>query len=422
MKPHDVLNLVVDPSLILTAQRMTADPWQRELLLAGDRFLLLNCSRQSGKSTTVAALALHQALSRAEALVLLIAPAERQSRELLRKVVRGYRALGRPLAAVKQNESELELENGSRILALPGQEQTVRSFSGVNLLIIDEAARVPDDLYRSLRPMLAVSGGRLVALSTPFGQQGWFYHEWIGSGNWRRVEITWQQCPRIDPADMAEDLRAMGQGWVDQEYGCLFTALEGRVYPDFERAIVPEQPLPPGTPFGGIDFGWHNPFAAVWGVLDHDDVLWIGSERYVSEALPEDHAAALPRNVTWFADPEDPGQAATLRKRGLTVRKANNDILSGIAMVTARIRTGRLKVLSSCANLIAEARRYRWPTEAERAVRGEKPVSVDNHAMDALRYVVSKMPERSRRREQPPPPRDDDSDEQSGGMGIWRPV
>ena len=97
MKPHDVLNLVVDPSLILTTQRMTADPWQRELLLAGDRFLLLNCSRQSGKSTTVAALALHQALSRAEALVLLVGPAERQSSELLRKVIRGYRALGRPL-------------------------------------------------------------------------------------------------------------------------------------------------------------------------------------------------------------------------------------------------------------------------------------------------------------------------------------
>src|SRR5207244_3467686 len=106
---------------------------------------------------------------------------------------------------------------------------------------------------RSLRPMLAVSGGRLVALSTPFGQQGWFYHEWIGSGSWRRFEITWKQCPRIDPADMDEELRALGQGWVDQEYGCLFTALAGRVYPDFERAIVPEQALPPGTAFGGID-------------------------------------------------------------------------------------------------------------------------------------------------------------------------
>jgi hypothetical protein len=77
MKAHDALALVLDPSLILSAQRMPADPWQRELLRCADRSVLLNCSRQSGKSTAVAALALHQALIRPEALVLLIAPAER---------------------------------------------------------------------------------------------------------------------------------------------------------------------------------------------------------------------------------------------------------------------------------------------------------------------------------------------------------
>src|SRR5207249_2922857 len=83
------------------------------------------------------------------------------------------RALGRPLRAVRNKLGDLELGNGSRFVALPGRDETIRSFSGVALLIIDEAARVADDFYRSMRLMLAVSRGRLVALSTPFGRRGW---------------------------------------------------------------------------------------------------------------------------------------------------------------------------------------------------------------------------------------------------------
>src|SRR5262249_31119813 len=157
-----------------------------------------------------------------------------------------YGALGRPVPAVKDNESELELQNGGRVVALPGREGTIRAFSGVTLLLIDEAARVPDDLYRSVRPMLAVSRGRLVALSTPFGRRGWFYKEWIGTGPWRRFQVPWQQCPRIAPEFIAEERRALGEAWVQQEYECLFTALEGLVYPDFPKACVPEQPVPEG--------------------------------------------------------------------------------------------------------------------------------------------------------------------------------
>ena len=89
-----------------------------------------------------------------------------------------YNAVGRPLPALAESALRLELANGSRVVSLPGDEGTVRGFSGVSLLVIDEASRVPDDLYRSVRPMLAVSQGRLVCLSTPFGQRGFFYEYW----------------------------------------------------------------------------------------------------------------------------------------------------------------------------------------------------------------------------------------------------
>ncbi|MBI3821446.1 MAG: hypothetical protein HY289_02075 [Planctomycetes bacterium] len=398
MNPRRALALLCDPTLILRAQDITPDPWQRDLLLSRERFLLLNCARQTGKSTTVAAIALHRLLTDPGSLVLVVAPSERQSHELFRKVMHAYRALGQPIPSVISNQHELELKTGSRLVALPGREETIRSFSGVDLLILDEASRVPDDLYRSVRPMLAVSQGRLLALSTPFGQRGWFYEEWIGAGPWQRIHIPWTQCPRIAADFIAEETRALGQAWVDQEYNGLFTAMEGLVYPEFDLAVVKNDescsPLAPHSSslkVGGIDYGWRNPFAAVWGVLDHDDVLWITNERYLRETPLSDHGAALPKDVMWHADPAGHTESEELRRAGLKIRNGENSIRHGIALVTERIRTGRLKVSPRCVNLIGEARLYRYPTPAERDQLGENPIDAHNHALAALRYLVSRL-------------------------------
>lgn len=422
MSIADALALALDPACIFLSQGLIADGWQRELLLSRRAHVLLNCARQAGKSTVVAALALHQALVAPASLVLLVAPAQRQSQELFRKVKRAYHALGDTLPALRDNACELELANGARIVALPGVERNIRSYSGVQLLIIDEAARVPDDLYRSVRPMLAVSRGRLIALSTPFGQQGWFYKEWISDGPWQRLQITWKDCPRIDAALIAEDARSMGQAWVDQEYGCLFTALEGLVYPEFARACVADQPLPEGRKVGGIDFGWRNPFAAVWGVLDKDDVLWLSGERYGSATPLCEHAAALPRDVFWHADPAGRTEIEELRCRGFHLCKGHNDIRSGIAAVSARIRQGALKVLPACANLIKEARLYRYPSLQERELFGENPIDRHNHALAALRYLVATIDRRPRVVHAEPPPKKPSFWERLHDERLWTPL
>jgi hypothetical protein len=400
VNPQQLLALALDPSRILEARGLRADAWQRDLLLSSERQILLNCSRQSGKSTVVSALALHTALFASDALVLLLSPSQRQSMEIFRKVIDAYKALGKPLPARQQTQLRLELANGSRVLCLPGREETIRSFGGVNLLVLDEAARIPDDLYRSVRPMLAVSQGRLIALSTPFGQRGWFWQEWQSGGPWQKIRITWRDCPRITPRFLAEETRALGLSWVQQEYECLFTALEGLVYPDFEQALVDDQPTdrrdagPTGRLVGGIDFGWRNPFAAVWGVLDRDDVLWIVGERYRRETPLHEHAAALRSlgEVTWYADPAGRTEIEEMRASGLVVRRGVNDIRAGIAAVTARLRTGRLKVRrDACPELATEARLYRYPSADERAVCGENPVDEHNHALAALRYLISRL-------------------------------
>ncbi len=398
MNARETLALALDPSLVLRWQNIEPDPWQCELLRGHDRQVLLNCSRQAGKSTVVSALALHTALFTPDALVLLLSPSQRQSGEIFRKVRDAYHALGRPIRATHETQLRLELANGSRVLCLPGREETIRSFGGVRLLVLDEAARIPDDLYRSVRPMLAVSQGRLVALSTPFGQRGWFYEEWHGTGTWKRIRITWRDCPRIAPAFIAEETRALGPAWVDQEYNTCFTSLEGLVYPDFAQTLVEPWPDPVGKRVGGIDFGWRNPFAAVWGVLDRDDVLWIAGERYLCATPLHEHAAALRQQqpVAWYADPAGRTEIEELRAAGLTVRASSNPIRPGIAAVTARVRTGRLKVYGPrCPNLLDEARRYRYPTPTERVLLGENPVDEYNHALGALRYLIVKLDARA---------------------------
>ena len=173
--------------------------------------------------------------------------------------------------------------------------------------------------------------------------------------------------------------------------------MEGLVFPDFSQALceVPEGIA--GKRLGGIDWGWRNPFAAVWGVLDANDVLWLDGERYLREAALHEHAAALPRGVSWYADPAGATEIAEFRRAGHLVRKGINDIRLGIAAVTARLRTGRLKIdPRRCPSLCTEARLYRYPSEQERAVLGENPIDDHNHALGALRYLVSRIDARCR--------------------------
>jgi Terminase large subunit, T4likevirus-type, N-terminal len=207
------------------------DPWQRDLLRSDAPRVLLNCSRQSGKSTMAGLLALHEALTSPGSLILILAPAERQAKELFSKVAEAYRTLGQVIPAESHRKLGMELANGSRIEALPGTEKTVRGFSGVDLLIVDEAARVADVLYYAVRPMLAVSGGRLLMLSTPFGKRGAFYEEWTGAGGaWERYTVTAAECPRIPTSFLEEERETLGPWWFAQEYGCRFMDTVDQVF------------------------------------------------------------------------------------------------------------------------------------------------------------------------------------------------
>jgi hypothetical protein len=231
---------------VLLARRCGIEPddWQADLLRSQAKQIILLCSRQSGKSTITSLLALHEALFNPGALVLLLVPTLRQSQELFRKLKASFNAL-HPLPVSVDEESALRLElgNESRIVCLPGKEATIRGFSGVSLLVVDEASRVADDLYQAIRPMLAVSQGRVVLLSTPFGKRGFFHHEWMEGGeDWRRVKITAHDCPRIRAEWLEAERRAIGDWWFSQEYLCEFVDSVDQVFStdDIMRALDSE--------------------------------------------------------------------------------------------------------------------------------------------------------------------------------------
>lgn len=207
------------------------DPWQRNFLVSEEPRILLNVTRQGGKSTVSALKGLHRALYVDRSLVLIVSPGERQSVLLFEKLMTFYKDLGRPVPSRTENVFSLRLSNGSQIHALPGKDGTIRGFSNVNLMLIDEASRVPDPIIAAVRPMLAVSGGDLVAMSTPFGKRGWWYHAWEeGGDDWVRYEVPATACPRISPAFLAEEQRALPDLWFRAEYGCEFTETEDQYF------------------------------------------------------------------------------------------------------------------------------------------------------------------------------------------------
>lgn len=224
------LAIALDPVAFARSLGIAPDPWQERLLRSAADRALLNCCRQSGKSTVAALGALHRALYRPGSLILVLAPALRQSQELFAKI-EGFYGLARNAAPPRaERRLSLELENGSRIVTLPGTEKTVRGFSGTSLLIVDEAARVDDALYFAVRPMLAVSGGSSLMLSTPFGKRGVFHSEWEAGRGWERYEVRATDCPRISSEFLEEERRNMPGQWFRQEYMCEFAEPQGAVF------------------------------------------------------------------------------------------------------------------------------------------------------------------------------------------------
>ncbi|WP_243430118.1 terminase large subunit domain-containing protein [Acetobacter sacchari] len=224
------------------------DPWQADVLSSDSTRILLNCTRQAGKTTTTSVLALHTAIYRGQSLSLLFSKAQRQSSELLAKIRHHIATMDSPPELLKDAATEVQLANGSRIVSLPGSNpDAIRGYSAPALIVEDEAAFVDDELYEAFMAMLARSHkGRVILMSTPNGKRGHFYAAWTGGDRkWQRESVTADQVPHIDAAYLDEMRGEYGPWKFQQEFFCKFVEADDQFFSDeaIERAFSREVPL-----------------------------------------------------------------------------------------------------------------------------------------------------------------------------------
>jgi len=253
---YEVFGDMIDPASYIG--RIWEEPfdWQKEALKPEHKSLILNCARQSGKSTIVSGICLHNAKHKPKSLNLIISPSEKQSQETMKKV-EDFMALDEGLMRLSRggdSKVEKEFKNGSRIIALPGTEKSVRGYSKPTTIIIDEAARLADETYKALRPMLVgTDSAQLILLSTPWNKSGFFYNEWVKNPTWKKIYVVprWEldditgriverqpleefkekwakqgidafYSPRHTLDFLYGELMSIGEIWFKREYGCEF--------------------------------------------------------------------------------------------------------------------------------------------------------------------------------------------------------
>jgi len=230
------------------------DGWQQGVISSRERYVIVDASRQSGKSSTFAIKAAHVVIGKPNSLVLIIAE-QRQSNEDIRKVrqiVKSYdRVLQKKhdgkitLDMVVDNKTSFELAHGGRCISLPGNEK-VRGYSAPDLVIVDEGGSVDDIVFAAIDPMIEVNpSAQLMIGGTPNGTRGFYFNEWgsprygeLGSRSWadpRKIDpkllwpynsqkfwIPWQMCPRISAESIEQKRMIYGDAYVLQEYEGVF--------------------------------------------------------------------------------------------------------------------------------------------------------------------------------------------------------
>ena len=207
------------------------DPIQSEILNHPAHRLILLCTRQFGKTQITALKALHFALTHPGALVVVASPCERRSAEWLLRVVHLLRILGLPHRRDGIHQFSAVLPNHARLIGLPGVVDTNRGYPA-HLLIFEEAAVVPDPLWKSLTPSLVATQGQLWLISSAGAQFGFFYEQWNEEQiPWTRFRVTADQCPRIAPESLAEQRIFLGESDFNREFLCEFSSDGPQVIP-----------------------------------------------------------------------------------------------------------------------------------------------------------------------------------------------
>ena len=205
------------------------DAFQTEIMTESNSRIMILGPRQTGKSTAVAVRVLFEAMAHDDALILLASASGRQSGQIMEKARKMAQSLDCQTFPPPSKCDGFTLVNGSQIVSLPDSQETIRGFSAPRLIVVDEAAFASPEVFKALEPMLSVSAGTIILLSTPNGQTGYFYEQWHAEpSHWARIRGTLEGCPRMKPEAIEAIRKGMAREDFEQEFECKFIAPGGQ--------------------------------------------------------------------------------------------------------------------------------------------------------------------------------------------------
>lgn len=378
---------------------------QNKIARSNARFRVINAGRRFGKtvlaSEEIKGVALYK-----EAKIAYIAPTIQQARDIMWQQLKTEL---QPIT-IKANESRLELEvtnkdGKSSFIQLKGWEaiETLRGQS-FDFLVLDEVASMRNfwvGWNEVLSPTLIDRRGSCMFISTPKGFNHFYdlYNMHEKDKNYESFHFTTYDNPNIPVEEIEREKLSKPENTFAQEYLGSFRKSEGLVYKEFRRDIhvyndeSEHQPTNIVKHMAGIDFGFTNPTAIISGDKGHDNDYWIISEWYKTQKTDEqiaDVVAAYGFDEV-YPDPESPSAIAELQKRGVyckEVVKNKDSIKNGINRIRSLFLQNKLHIHASCTNLINELETYSYPEGKIGRNEEENPIKENDHALDALRYMI----------------------------------
>ncbi len=385
---------------------MVLTPAQSQIAKDQHRFRVLRCGRRFGKTFLMSEEIKGVAIAKPSRIAY-IANNYQQARdiawELLKKELHS--------AILDTNEARLEirtktLKGGETLIILRGWE-SVENLRGqaFDFLCIDEVAMMRNfwsSWHEVLRPTLTDRRGSALFASTPKG----FNHFYdlcnleLTDKDFKSFHFSSYDNSHIPVDELDKAKATLPPEVFAQEYQASFQKTSGLVYKEFSR----EKHLYEELPFSheikyqkllGIDFGYRNP-AAVLDLRFDGEKIYIESEWYKRERtdiqIAEYAALCKPKEV--YPDPENQGAIEELRRKNLNVKevvKGKDSIKSGIQSVRELLIRGDLMVNKRCVNTIAEFEMYSYEDDIPERNEKENPIKANDHALDALRYVISSL-------------------------------
>lgn len=378
---------------------MTLTPSQSSIAKDTHRFRVVCCGRRFGKTTLAVLEMVAKAVYGDNRTICYIAPTYQQARDIAWQELK--KKCGNAL--FKVNESRLELtittvNGGTSSIILRGWEsiETLRGQK-FDFIVVDEIASMRNwhiNWQEVIRPTLTDTRGEALFISTPKGFNHFYdlYCLETKDTDYKSFHFTTYDNGYIPYDEIEKAKKELTEDRFAQEYLADFRKTEGLVYKEFNRQkhVYTNRRITPIEIDVGVDFGYTNPSALLKIVQDSDNNFYVMEEYYkTGKTTPEliDVARSMAANY-YFPDPAEPDRIEEMRRAGLNVRDVSKEIEAGIQTVRELLKADRLFIHASCENLIAEFETYSYPEKKPDKAEPELPIKENDHALDALRYVL----------------------------------